>query len=618
MSIDCNSAGSARGISHGSAPGIDDLPNTSGGMLGWLWLNYKTSSATAVLMSKINVGTNGWSLFLNTTQVRLLLDLATDLDFSSTAGAVTVGVDTFIAFTVDIALSGNARCHLYVGTRGAAPAEVTYSTQTAGSGAYVTDAAQPLVVGNVNGAAVPAMSHIQSAGVMAPIPANAPAVILDIWRQSSATNAARSGAKVVAEYTDNTTLTDLTGNGNSGTLLGSAPNGTAISPPSVSSIAVTNSNVHWSPYNWYSDGAGALGANNAKGSSTYAQTNNTGAYLKTTYTVVAGSGGINLEMDNSPLGATIATGCPMLLWRVGRAATGAKVLSIYDAAVPLASGLAAGTYDVEVWYKSFGVGAGERWVTPVESVKILGLITDSDATLAPYQVKTKNTLVFGASQSEGYNVLGTGGAHADNDAIQAWCEVVRRGVLSELGNCAWSGQGFTRGISNNVASSSLPCLYSTTDANQSWNKYASGKSRLVGGVFSPAPDYVLIDVGANDVGLTAQQVTDSLNAIMTAAGSSAKMFVFAGPSITDAVAATVATGVAAVTAASRTYLLTVALTVTNATAGQFTNDGATGSQHLSSRGQMRYAADVLAGMSPYITTGGGGASGRSGRGRFGF
>ncbi len=45
-------------------------------------------------------------------------------------------------------------------------------------------------------------------------------------------------------------------------------------------VAVTNANLYFSPYNWYSNGGGALAANNVKGSSTYALSNTPGAYLK--------------------------------------------------------------------------------------------------------------------------------------------------------------------------------------------------------------------------------------------------------------------------------------------------------------------------------------------------
>jgi len=89
------------------------------------------------------------------------------------------------------------------------------------------------------------------------------------------------------------TFTDsaIGGTGKAGLYSGNNLDGTTTGASTVDDLRidnvifpVTDANVFWSPYTWYSDGVGAVQPNNINGGSTFAQSIYYGAYLKTKFT----------------------------------------------------------------------------------------------------------------------------------------------------------------------------------------------------------------------------------------------------------------------------------------------------------------------------------------------
>jgi hypothetical protein len=86
-------------------------------------------------------------------------------------------------------------------------------------------------------------------------------------------------------------------------------------------------------------------------------------------------------------------------------------------------------------------------------------------------------------------------------------------------NCEYGQNGFT-GLGWTVAGAggAGPVSFFTlgNDANSSWNKYWAGHSRLVGGLLSPAPDYIITNLGANDWNVATGTVTAAVTGYLTA------------------------------------------------------------------------------------------------------
>jgi hypothetical protein len=372
--------------------------------------------------------------------------------------------------------------------------------------------------------------------------------------------------------------------------------------------AVTDTSVFCSPYNTYSDGAGALQANNVRANATYALWTNAGAYLRFKATVGA-AGTVALKLDESCLAGVTGNQCPILKYTYGTllttgaggpATAGSVQLSSATTSVTLASGLAAGTYVFEVHVRSMDYsGTWDRWVTPQLAVKVVGLQVDDDAVTATPPIRTKNLLVYGASHDEGVQILGISSGIADNDATQSSSVFFARAFDAEYGIVAYAGQGFVKGIDRVAATSTHPSLKNATAANESWDKYFSGASRLVGGLFSPAPDYVKVDTGTNDYSLplAGTDVTPFLNALRTAVGSSA--WIFVSTDIAGSQSAALDAGAAA--AAVQTRLVRLRPTILIKTSNGFTSteqaivsyDSATNGAHPNVQGTAPHGAEEV-------------------------
>jgi len=373
-----------------------------------------------------------------------------------------------------------------------------------------------------------------------------------------------------------------------------------FSGATVASDAVTDTNLFFSPYNWKSDGAGAMQSNNVNASSTFALTNNTGAYLKFTLNAVA-QGNVTVLLDTTPLNGVTAANCPTLDLTVDGQAFTTNLLAYATGTTRwlLADNLPAGNHTFEIFFKSVDLTAsssmGDRWngSPPQAVVKVTGFELDGkgSATISSGTVAAKRMIWFSDSFGEGAADLANGYVNADNDATQAMPLLVAQGVGAEVGVVGFATQGFGKAGYGNV-----PMLYNATDASQSWNKYYAAQGRLAAGLFAPAPDYVVVMQGTNDTnfGVSDATVTTAVQSLISAwraAAPAARIFVCVPPNGDKRSA--ISTGVTNA-ADSKTTLIDLGTAPQNtlAAGGLNTNDGI----HPNVRGHATFASMLLNSM----------------------
>lgn len=344
----------------------------------------------------------------------------------------------------------------------------------------------------------------------------------------------------------------------------------------LSDVAVTDANVFWSPYNWQSDGAGALQANNVKASSTHVVSNNPGAYLKAGFT----GSDCSVTVDLSALtGASVAADeYPRLRYSIDGGAYTYRQLTAGDTNISLASGLSSGSHTLFLQIVGAYYTGEDRWTTPVMAVKITKLqIATGESTEAPV-LHTGRAILFGDSHGEGYEAAGAGATVANQDAGLAWPSLVGDALGCEYGVIAFASQGYTTG---SHASTNIP------DLEDAWDFYSSGESRLVSGALSPSPDYVISAHGDNDSpGSAVTTACEALIAAWRVAAPSAQIVIVSNPD--DDVTANLST---AVTNAADSNTTFVDLGPEFAE-GRHLNGG-----HLSAEGQARFASGIVAGAS---------------------
>lgn len=585
-------------VNHGSGVTLDDLPG-AGTMTAWAWVYRTSNGANQVICRK----GSGWLFQIDNGPgegaIRLIVFRTVATDFISTSAAVPLNTWTFVAATYEDAASPKVK--LYSGTQTVAAALLGTTTATAGSGTYTADAAANLYVSDPTTAII---GQIRRGGVSSA--ALTLAQIRYLQFSTLAEAAAMTGTKLCWEYVSSTNYaTDQSGNGNTGTLTGAT---TGSSDPTLAAaVLVTDTNIYFSPYNWYSDGGGALLSNNVNTSSTYARSSNPGSYVKGTITVpTGGSGIIVFAFDVTDYATLTASKCPTIYYQVNGGAFSSQLLSTDTSRVVVGSGLAAGNHTFAIYFKSITLSTpGDRWTTPLQSIWTRGLYLDTGGTTTAQTLRSKKAIFFGDSNFEGAAHLSNGTANTDNDATSSAIEIVARGLDAEYGAVAFGGQGYVRGLDNVAASATNPAVYSATAANNGWDKYSNGKSRLVSTLFSPVPDYIFVEHGGNDTGLTATPVTALLEALRTAAGASAWIFCITNPVGQNAVAGNqtaISDGIAAVANQSRTKPIVLAALYTTV-ASLYSNDSGSGGAHANIRGAGHQGARMLSLAKGYIAAG---------------
>ena len=273
-------------------------------------------------------------------------------------------------------------------------------------------------------------------------------------------------------------------------------------------VSVTDANFYVSPWNWYSNGGGAMGANNVTAGSTYITSNNPGAYIKTALVVPVGGGDCHLEVDTAHhTGFSSSANWPTLQFSIDGGAVQTALLSAGQTQVSLGT-LAAGTHTVVAWFKSIGDITIDLWngSTPPNAVRVRGISGPAGITSAAPTVRTHGALFFGDSITAGFHNLSSASTNAGQNAGYTWAQMLAVALDAEAGIVGFGGQADSvAGIGNVPA------------ATTTYSLYSSGKSRLVGGLLSPAPDYIVVNWGEN--GVNAANYTTLLANIRTAAPS---------------------------------------------------------------------------------------------------
>ncbi len=155
----------------------------------------------------------------------------------------------------------------------------------------------------------------------------------------------------------------------------------------------------------------------------------------------------------------------------------------------LAAG-SSGTHTFE-WKVSAQEGNVDRWNTPALALVETGFDVDSGATTTNWPpTQSKLLMSYGDSIGEGIGVLADPVDIDDNSVVNAYPLSVALALDAVLANRCIGGGGW---ITNN--SGNTPKFWVTADAGM-WDKYFSGEDLLD----TPAPDYVIVTYGRNDVG----------------------------------------------------------------------------------------------------------------------
>lgn len=395
--------------------------------------------------------------------------------------------------------------------------------------------------------------------------------------------------------------------------------------PSTQTIQVDDTNLYWSPQ-FVGNGGGAIQSNNVEAGSTVVATWNTGAYHRGRVTAV-GTGFIALALDTSGLVGVTAADAPTLYVSVNGGPYTAELLSAGQTQLVIAAALGAGTHDYEVYFKSVGVSglgsAANRWTlgsAPVFEWRVTGVVIDADASLAPVTVRPGRLLFYGDSLGEGdnatlaYNDTANDIKNPSNDVTQTLGIYAGRAFDCEVAMVVAGGLGLSiKGIGNkNPADATNPSLWNATDANQLWNKRASGVSRS----FTAPADYdlILIEIGANDATSFAQAAVTSFLDDLTAASAAEVFWVWYPCDVESVIKPRVIAGIAAAADVARIHFIDVELLITAGDPSAYSSDSVFGGSHPNVRGQAHWTAMAIAGIQAILSASSGGGIRLAGHG----
>ncbi|MCW3099378.1 MAG: lysophospholipase L1-like esterase [Chthonomonadaceae bacterium] len=256
---------------------------------------------------------------------------------------------------------------------------------------------------------------------------------------------------------------------------GGCGSGDALSPRyttvvSGTRIALSDTNLFFSPYNWSVEGT------------TTAVTAQSGAYLAASFQ----SANVRLNIDTSFLSASPNRSGPVIRWQVDSGATHTYQLAAGDVQIPLNSNtLAAGMHTCKVWFVAADYKQ-DRWKLPLEALRVTGLTLDAGGVTVAPTLLTKRVLFFGDSIAEGVR---TESAHGDptrdDDSTHAFPYNCAAALNAEFGVVGVARQGWTIPGEDG---SNVPNFITA------WTFHYTGKSRA----FTPAPDYAVVMHGVND------------------------------------------------------------------------------------------------------------------------
>ncbi len=285
--------------------------------------------------------------------------------------------------------------------------------------------------------------------------------------------------------------------------------------PSISTtpIAVTDVNAYASPFATYSDGGGSLQSSNVKGSSTYVEWLQPGNGIRYALTATTT---FQWGVDTAALvsASVPSIGYPEIAYTVnGGAWTVVQLASGVTYPISL-TGL-TGTTQIEVVVKS--INHNYDVYTDRCGVKHTGCLVDTGGSTVAlsgyYAVRPNAAISFSDSMGIAFQINGSGDDR-NSDVRLSWVRMLARRYNCELGLIGLGGIGY--GVSGNGGVPAVPTSYSF---------HHTGASRLVGGLFSPVPNYVFLVLGTNDTAGSPLQtlIQTFLGTVRTAAGSLCKI-----------------------------------------------------------------------------------------------
>lgn len=326
------------------------------------------------------------------------------------------------------------------------------------------------------GAAITAYTVTSSPGGVTATGASSPVTVTGLTNETA--------------YTFTVTATNSQGTGPASATSNSVTPSAAAGPVAV---ANNDANLVWSPYNWDDRGS-------------YKETATTGAYVKFGFSGTS----VKVKVDLSALGAaSVASGNYPVVRTIidGYSHVDTQLTSATTAVTR--SGLAAGSHTVDV-YLLASQNSVDRWNTPL-GLRVTGFELDAGAATQAIATRSKRMIYFGDSITEGYYVIQSG-YPAGNSALHTVVPSIALALDAEYGQIGYGAQGYAQAGQGNVP-----------NFNSAYGLFSSGRPRLVDGKFSPEPDYICVEHGAN--GTTTQASVQTAITNLRTAAPNAKIFI---------------------------------------------------------------------------------------------
>jgi len=238
-------------------------------------------------------------------------------------------------------------------------------------------------------------------------------------------------------------------------------------------IPVNDPAVYWSPGNWDDYG-------------TYKQTFAAGAYAKFSFSGVTS---VDINIDMSAINAAGLSGSYPIVRTVIDGYIFNDVTLTSGTTTISRTGLSTGAHTIEVLLRAIEP-SWPRWSNPV-GLRITGFSLPNGGTYSAPTVRGNRMEYHGDSITEGW----VSATISNNNALHTAVPLIAKALNAEYGQLGFSGQGYA------VAGGSRPALPT------SYLHYSEGRSRLVGGLLSPMPDYICVEHGTNGTNSQADVLT---------------------------------------------------------------------------------------------------------------
>jgi lysophospholipase L1-like esterase len=233
-----------------------------------------------------------------------------------------------------------------------------------------------------------------------------------------------------------------------------------LSTSPSSFIAPNDSNIFYSPENWFFSG------------SSFARSSTPGAYFKTGFTGTT----LQLNVDTSAMTSIY----PKIAYTIDGGTIQDITLTSASLYNLTPTPLVSGNHQLALYID--GIGFTDRWTTPIDQLKFVGLTVDVGATTVTPTLAAKRLVVYGDSITEGASQLAATDTPTNAQWTTSWDKLLGDDLNAEVGAIGYQAEGYEQTGQGNV-----PGLTSA------WNLLKSTVSRT----FTPEPDYAMILHGQN-------------------------------------------------------------------------------------------------------------------------